>query len=124
MAQTFIIYLKEGGTLTLEFSRFQVDGNSFIVYDRFDQAANESFISFDNVAAIVPLKQSQRDWRFKVHLKTGSSFEVSADLFKTTDGRLQFYRHNHPREDLVLENLYVALSEVVLIMPASFLMGE
>lgn len=118
MAQTFIIYLKEGGTLTLEFSRFEVDGNSFIVYDRFNEAANEYFISFDNVAAIVPLKQSQRDLRFKVLLKSGSSFEILADLFKTTDGRLQFYRHNHPREDLLLENLYVALSEIVAIMPA------
>lgn len=126
MVKPFRVYIKKGGSLTLEFRRFEVEGNTFTIYDSSDYPAKESaFISFDNVAAVIPEKQPESESRFKVYLKGGDSFEVSAEFFQSDQPQgLRFYRQRYPRNDEEIKNIYVALSEVIAIMPVGGLDRE
>jgi hypothetical protein len=126
MIRPFRVYLKKGGSITLEFRRFEIDGNRFTIYDSSDFAAQEeAYLSFDNIAAIMPENQPESDARFKVYLKGGESFEVSATHFKTDEARgIKFYRQRYPRNGEEIKNVYVALSEVIAIMPVGGLNRE
>lgn len=119
MIRPFRVYLKKGESLTLEFRRFEIEGNSFTLYDSLDNPVKEeAFLSLDNVAAVIPEKQMESDSRFKVYLKSGEMFEIVAELFKADQPpSVKFYRQRYPREDEEIKNIYVALSEVVAIMP-------
>lgn len=126
MIRPFRIYTKKGSSLTLEFRRFELDGSSFTLYDSTDYPVKEAaFLSFENVAAIIPEKQAESDSRFKVYLKSGESFEVVADMLKADEPpSVKFYWQRYPRNNEEVKNIYVALSEVVAIMPVGGLKRE
>jgi len=126
MLKKFTAYLKKGEPLTLEFRRFTFDSNGFTVYDSYNEAVpNRAFLSSDHIAAIIPEEQRESDSRFKVTLRNGQSFEVVAEIFNIDQPpsvRFCWQQYSHRQEEI--QNIYVALSEVVAIMPVKGLQGE
>jgi predicted 3-demethylubiquinone-9 3-methyltransferase (glyoxalase superfamily) len=126
MLKKFTVYLKKGEPLTLEFRRFTFDANGFTVFDSYNDAVpNLAFLSIDHIAAIIPEEQRESDSRFKVILRNGQSFEVVAEVFKTDQPpsvRFCWQQYSHRQEEI--QNIYVALSEVVAVMPVNGLQRE
>ncbi|MDQ3652689.1 MAG: hypothetical protein M3458_20910 [Acidobacteriota bacterium] len=132
MLKTFIVYPKEGMRLLLEFETFQIIEGGFILYNDAVQPSKEGFLSFDNVAAIVPEQQANMPGMigFHIYLKNKPQpLEIFAHSFDTEQKpSVIFYwqRENSVgtiiKEEALL-GIYVALSEVVAIMPSDGLLS-
>jgi hypothetical protein len=119
MLKSFRVYFKNGEILTFKFLRFEYDEEQFIIYDSKDSAASDAFLSFKPVAAIIPVEQQENEYWYTVYLKSGNSFEVSADRFIMGDKiNVSFFWENTPQPDVEVDNIYVARSEVVAIIPS------
>lgn len=131
---TFKIYPKEGEMFTLEFRRFELNGQQFTLYNEADKITNDGFLSYGNVAAIIPEHIHKRNhshlWPdavdFRVYLKSSETFEINADLCDTTHPSsikffTKFYFDNKV-QDIEVPNVYIALSDVVAIMPSGGLL--
>jgi hypothetical protein len=117
MTKPFWIYPKKGDRLSASFRRFALEEGHFVVYDAYNNAVpNEAYLSIEHIAAIVPQEQREMDWSFEVHLKGGHSFQIFAEHFVASDTELKFYRRQLSR-DVQLENIYVTVSEIVMVMP-------
>jgi hypothetical protein len=119
--RVFNVYLKGGEMMPLEFRRFHFTGSRFIVYDSNDSFVTDAFISFDNVAAIIPQEQEHKigEARFKVYMKDMTDpLEIVAHSFSADIGsNIIFWWGSGPRLSKI-EDVYIARSEVLAIMPA------
>jgi hypothetical protein len=127
--QNFRVYPKKGEPFTILIDKFSRDGNRFIVYDETHNPSNEGFLSFDHIAAIVPqhlykrphTPQMRDSFDFRVYLRSEKQFDISADFCDTSDPETIIFAFRNPRptgpDRYDIENLYIAPSEVVAIMP-------
>jgi len=124
--ENFTIYPKEGKEFTLRCERFEVVENSFIFHHSGDQPSDEVFVSFHDVAAIVPERQpfaNIEDLKpFEMYLRNRDApILVYANAFdmKGTPTVKFFYRDfsNDPLVE-IKGIYYVASSEVVAIFPS------
>ncbi|HZT58168.1 MAG TPA: hypothetical protein VFA21_06015 [Pyrinomonadaceae bacterium] len=119
----FNIYPKKGDMFTLEFRRFTFNENSFTLYDEGDSVNKDGFLSFDNIAAIMPQEQggqSSNALTFKVYLKNRTEpLEVIAYGVNTEEPpSAKFYGRFYGHGDVPLNHVFIALSEVVAIIPS------
>ena len=127
--QNFIIYPKEGKEFSVTIDKFEQKDEQFILYNDVHQPSSEGFLAFDKVAAIVPERQyEEKMLRFLVHLRDRTEpIKVFASAFtlgppitfkiQQRDMRGDIYRES------VIENVYVAPSEVVAIIPEDGLLS-
>ena len=130
--QTFNVYPKKGEMFSLEFETFQLAENGFILFNNAHQASKEGFISFDNVAAIIPEQQTGlKDMIcFHVYLKDksqpievfASSFDIEQESSVTFLWQQTDIVGTIIKEDVLL-GIYIAPSEVVAIMPSDGLLS-
>jgi hypothetical protein len=114
MLKTFDIYLKEGGSLKLQFWKFTFDESSFTLYDSYNDQAQTAFLSFEKVAAILPSETKEITSGFIVYLRNNINIKVDGMSFKLDQPpSLKFFTY---RERLI-SDVYVALTEVVAVMP-------
>lgn len=128
MIKKFKIYLKDGQIIELEMQRFKLQGQQITFYDKYDEVLENSFILFDEVAAIIPAKteqseRSERSERFNIYLRRQKEpVEITAYDFEINESsEISFRRVNFSNHKSVLENLFIALSEVIAILPAGAL---
>jgi hypothetical protein len=132
--QTFTIYPKDGGeTFTAQFHKFELNesGDGFILYDDAHKPSKEGHLSFKETAAIIPnnLKEREDEIRFLVYLKNRSEpLTIYAHAFEQSEPSLIFkrqlkdIRHN-PYQEWKLDAIYIALSEVIAVLPADGLIS-
>jgi hypothetical protein len=117
----FIVYPKEGKLFELDVPRFEFNEDGFKVYGTHNAATDFAFLSLENVAAIIPENQGQATGPilFHVHLKHREKpLDVFAHTFKTDEPpSVRFYWRFQTRDEEI-KNTYVALSEVVAVVPA------
>lgn len=91
MLETYAIHFKKEGILKLAFRRFEIDRERIILYDSNNEAATQNaFLSFQQVAAILPEKQDEDPAGFTVRLINGDSFRICADSFMIEESNLTF----------------------------------
>src|SRR5688572_6945891 len=117
---TFKIYPKEGKMFTLEFLRFELNGQQFTLYNEADKVTNDGFLSYGNVAAIVPEHIHKRDHShlfpdaidFRIYLKSLETFEITADSCDTTHpSSVKFFTKlyfDNKIQDIEIPNVYLA----------------
>ena len=119
----FNVYPKKGESFSLTFYRFSFDGEGFILYDSVNEASDNGFLLFENIAAICVADQprpKRDDVRsFEIHLKgRDDPLNVFAHYFKIDPSRgVEFYVWSTGRHELKLDDFYIATSEVVSITP-------
>ncbi|MCU1264630.1 MAG: hypothetical protein JWM21_948 [Acidobacteria bacterium] len=117
--EVFNVYLKEGKQFSVTCERFELKVNEFIFFDSDSQPSNRAFLSFSDVAAIVPEHQSfcETYKPFQVYLrKRNKPIQVYALSFDIgQDQRIRFY---HSPGLLEFQDIYVASAEVVAIFPS------
>jgi hypothetical protein len=131
---SFIIYPKKGDKLTLEFERFELKDSEFILYNDYDKESRAGFLSLDNIAAILPEKpylphRSSIDYDDKsstycVYLKDRPATEpIQIQAFVCDPSKppsVQFFWklfNVNKFEEHLIPNIFIAVSEVVAIMP-------
>jgi len=122
----FNVYPKKGDMFAIECYRFEYDENGFRLYDDGNSLSNEGFLSFEHVAAILPEKQSQAKnlIHFQVYLKGRKEpLEVMANAFNLEQRpSVRFYAKgvflNSAPTDVEIQYLYIAISEVVAVIPS------
>lgn len=131
MKRTFIIYPKEGEILTLDLEYFQFKEGRLLLHDenpRDDKPAG--FLSLENIAAVVPQSRNYRSnlqldpITFRVYLKNRPVDEpltVQADTCDSTKPPSLVFcvkgYNNNEIQDFPLRDVYVALAEVVAVVP-------
>lgn len=120
----FNVYPKRGESFAIGCKRFSFESDHFVVYDSADEPSDNGFLSFENIAAICIADQ----WRprlddvrsFQIYLKGRTEpIVIFAHYFKTDALQgVGFFWINIRGEDVKIENIYIALSEVVAILPA------
>lgn len=120
---SFIVYPKEGEPFPLKIPRLVINENKLNVYNDRNAESNYGFLSMDNIAAILPdnLGEAESAIIFNLYLKDKKEpLKVSAHTFKANEPpSVRFYWRYGDREEEI-RDLYVALSEVVAIVPADF----
>jgi lipopolysaccharide assembly outer membrane protein LptD (OstA) len=131
---TFKIYPKEGKMFTLEFRRFELNGQQFTLYNEADETTSDGFLSYWNVAAIIPERIHKRNHShlfpdavdFRIYLKSSETFEINADSCDTTHpSSVKFFTKfyiDDQIKDVEVPYIYIALSEVVAITPSGGLL--
>jgi len=134
--QTFKVYPKRisstGNDERFDFTceRFEIKDEQFILYNSTDKESAEGFISFKDVAAILP-DQGENYYHFHgkpltflVYLRNRSKpLEISADAFRI-EGSCVVFLAQRPdslgqvEADRPLPGIYIALSEVIAITPS------
>ena len=127
---SFTIYPKEGEPFCLEFVKFAYDGTNFAFYASRTSGARPSdrvYVSASHLAAITSNRIVQGrhgdEIRYRIYLKGRiQTIEVAAHEFDASGEHIMFYwlpvRNNALERDLV-ENFYLAKSEVVAIFPVN-----
>ncbi len=124
--QKFIIYPKKDEPFTVEFKRFELKENGFILYDDADKESKDGFLSVANVAAIIPEQQREKDMIcFHVYLRNRPEpIEVFAHaLDEVQEPSVSFKYQQKDIMDKVynewsVDNIYISPSEVVAICPS------
>ena len=124
--RTFTVYPKKGEAFTIKCEHFEVKDSKFILFNDSYEASSEGFLSFDRVAAIMPERQDDKyAICFDVYLKDRQSpLQVFAHAFDIETGpSILFCRQDKDIRGKVMhtdpiETVYIAVSEVVAIMPA------
>ena len=52
MMKTFVFYLKKGKRFSLLLTRFEIEGERFVLYDSVNEPSANGYLSFENVAAV------------------------------------------------------------------------
>lgn len=132
---TFHIYPKEGERFALAFERFEVRGDHFVIYNDRSKESHAGFLSLANIAAILPdrlpdgerigLTYETKPIEFLIYLKGRPPTDpiriqaFSCDVSEPPSVKLFWKVLNQNRyEDYAMTNLYIAISEVVAIMPS------
>jgi hypothetical protein len=117
----FNVYPKEGEPFKVNLPRFEFNEDGFKVYGTQNAATDFAFLSLENVAAMIPENQGQAEGAvlFHVYLKRRKKpLDVFAHNFKTDQPpSVRFYWKFSGRDEEI-SNTYVALSEVVAVVPA------
>jgi hypothetical protein len=131
--QTFTIYPKEGESFTAEIYKLEpaATGEAFALYDDSDTLTSEGYLSFENIAAVIPegLKEQQGDVCFLVYLKNRKEpFKVYAHAFDPDEPFLVFKRQSKDAlrvsyQEWRIDGLFFALSEVIAVLPADGLLS-
>lgn len=133
MLKNFRVYPKNGEMLLLEWRNFEFNENSFTLYDSGNFPSKEGFLSFDNVAAILPEEQSRprpEAITFRVYLKNRKEpLEIAAHALDAEQPpSVKFYWQLQSGggeiENTEIPEIYVALSEVVAIIPSDGLVDR
>lgn len=112
------LYFRQGGGTVFRAAGFKVDhsagDNGMFTFHTPEGTTAAVYAPFKAVAAILPVEQPEFDYEFKVHLKNGESFIVSAHTFigdavRTINFRDQDNKH--------LADVYVVASEVLVVVP-------
>ena len=133
---TFQIYPKKGKEFALAFDRFELREEQFVLYNDRDKESRAGFLSFANIAAILP------DGKFKGHGRVGLAYDTEPTEFliylkdrppteplhvvafvcdTSQPPSVQFFWkvfNVNKFEDHLIPNIYIAISEVVAIMPS------
>jgi hypothetical protein len=131
--KNFDIYPKEGGEkFTLLFESFEAQANGFFLRDDTRLVYPLVYLSMDNVAAILPAeprrynaKKELEPYTFHVYLKRridplvipAYSFDASAPPSVIFNWERKTSADPFTPEEFPLQDIYIALSEVVAIMP-------
>ena len=132
---TFHIYPKKGEKLTLAFDRFELREDQFVLYNDHDKESHAGFLSFANIAAILPdrlpdagrigITEDTEPTEFLIYLKGRSLTDLihihafNCDVSQPPSVKLSWKVFNQNKyEDYVMTNIYIAISEVVAIMPS------
>jgi hypothetical protein len=122
--RTFDIYPKRGKKFSMDFEKFEYSLDRFILYDSGHQPSREGFLLFDAVAAIIPQNQACEDdvEAFRVFLRNREDqdyVKVHANVFDLAHPPgVMFYTRIEDESQLSqVRNIYVAVSEVVAIIP-------
>jgi hypothetical protein len=127
---TFTIYPKgKADPFTLSCERIQNDGNRFVLYNYRDEESTEGFLSFPDIAAIIPEQRTAWPYpdtpiRFLVYLKDRPTpIEVSAHAFKMEKSGLVFMIQRRDIMGKIISEtpwltLYVATSELIAVLPS------
>lgn len=113
------LYFRQGGNTVVRVAGFKAElsreDNSSFKFHTPDGETAAVYAPFNAVAAIVPLEQPQFDHEFRVHLKNGESFLVSAHTFigETFGLSINF----RDRDNNYLDEVYVAISQVLAVVP-------
>ena len=131
--QTFDIYPKDGQKFQAQIYKLTLNkkGDDFILYADDAKPSKEAYLPFEKIAAIVPasLKEEPGDICFMVYLKDQSEpLKIYANAFEALERTLVFKRHQkdirgNPHDEYELEEIYIALSEVIAVLPADGLVG-
>ncbi|SRR6266496_284502 len=126
------IYPKRGRSFTVEVAGVEYTDTAFVLINANSDPSEMGFISMNNVAAIVPEAPIDygllQNHYFKVYLQGRDSEEeedhpisIGAHLFDLEDPpSVRFYRVcETPAPPEILPNIYVAISEVVAILPSN-----
>ena len=132
--QTFTVYPKEGETFPIHIYKFEVSGSGehFTLYDDSSNESYEGYLSFEDIAAIVPdgLRERQGDICFLVYLKNRAEpLKIYANAFEDAAPSLVFKRHQkdimrRPYDEYTLDGIYIAVSEVIAVIPADGLLSH
>lgn len=118
----FTVYPKEGEPFKVRLlGRLVFTADDLKVFNDQNAETRYSYLSMKNIAAIVPDNPGRADDSilFHVYLRGRETpLEVSAHAFKTTEPpSVRFYWKFQGRDEEI-RNTYVALSEVVAVVPA------
>lgn len=113
------LYFRQGGSAILRVAGFKAelyreDNSSFTFFTPAGEPA-AVYAPFQAIAAIVPVEQPQFEHEFRVYLKNGENFFVSAHTFigETLGLQLNF----RDKDNNYLAEVYVARSEVLVVVP-------
>lgn len=136
MKRKYKIYPKEGEILTLDLEYFESKEGRFILHnERISQSDPGGFLSLENIAAIVPDQPSAYrsnleldPTTFRVYLKNRPADEpltIQADTCDSSNPPslifcVKAYTNDQPTKlgEFPLRDVYIALSEVVAIVPS------
>lgn len=125
MKTRYKVYLKDAlpdaEPITLEYKRFEFDENRFTLFDQDNNEVKDmAYLSLSSVAAIIPEKQDGDALScFKVYLKGRKDpVEVNADNFDVSQKPSVLFYWSGWQPPHLIKGVYVALSEVVAILPA------
>lgn len=128
--QTFTVYPKgKGEPFNLTCERFELKDGRFILYHSSNKEAQEGYLSFSGVAAIIPdqgkTRYPAKPISFFVYLKDrNQGIEVFGDAFKIeNDSQIVFLAQQRDimrkiTNEWPLTGIYIALSEVIAIVPS------
>jgi hypothetical protein len=134
--QTFTVYPKgKGAPFNLICERFEIKDMRFVLYDSSDKESQYGFLSFSDVAAIIPdqnnISYADKPIKFLVYLKDRSQpIEVFGHAFNLDNDSQVIFRTQ--RRDIMrnvvdewtLPGIYIVLSEVVAIVPSDGLQSR
>ena len=126
--KAFNVYPKGGRqefSISISIEKFEVKDNKIILFNDHLVESNEGFLAFDKVAAIVPEQQPKREDLicFLVYLvKRTSPIRIFANAFETEPViRFKYQERDmigrHILSECPIENIYIASSELVAIIP-------
>lgn len=129
--QKWLVYPKEGAELIeIECERFEIRDGRFIIFNSVLVESPDGFLSYSDVAAMIPQKQMQADKPyphtpicFQVYLRERlEPIEIIAHAFKFEDSQLVFKGRDRDmmgglKNEWPLNNIYIAPSEVIAIVP-------
>jgi hypothetical protein len=121
MPKSFQIFFKTGERITMEIQRFRVDEGRLTLYRRYDEEVGHAFVSFDDVSAIVSNEIYVKECKFlfKVHLREHEHpIEIPASAHRFDDsGFVQFYYDDFSYNKVLMDDVWIRLSEVLAIVP-------
>jgi hypothetical protein len=126
MMETFNVYpKKDADKIQVELRSFEFKDGAFTLYSliySMNTLDVKQYVSIDNVAAVIPepTPSYEDSHSFLVYLQGRKNpVQVYAAFFKCdTPPSVMFYWSERDRDDgKLIKNIYVALSEVVAILP-------
>src|SRR5438874_9404657 len=110
--KNFTVYPKKGEPFELELRKFSFHDDTFTLYDSSDEASENGFLSFVNVAAIYETNQRRPPWDdircFEVYLiNRREPLKFFAHYYKCKSPTIEFYWINtRGPDDIRIENIY------------------
>ncbi len=118
--------------------RIETKEDRFLLYNESDQESTDGFLSFEDIAAIIPEKYWAQDPKlnapsFEVYLRGRSDpLKIIAHAFKregeSSRERFVFFVqklfNHHVEAEFPLDEIYVAVSEVIARIPSCGLFGR
>jgi hypothetical protein len=129
----FKVYPKDGEMFSLKFESFEIKEDGFVLYDAVGTKTTNTYLSFENVAAILPEPLPRYNSSlgldpvtFLVYLKNRPQKEplitLTADGCDTSTPPSARFLIKEVADDQVkdreIPSIYIALSEVVMIAPS------
>jgi hypothetical protein len=127
--QKFDIYPKEGEMFSIKCEAIERTEDNYVLYNDINEPSKEAFLSFNDVAAIIPGIRVVADTIcFRLYLRNRPGFiDISAHAF-VTEPKITFYLHDTDGHRNVtnrwaIEGIYVDPSELIAIVPSDGLVS-